>query len=94
MEEGLLRPITNAAALEWIAPWAEVDAPNSPAGYVLSFMAFHERGLGIPASRFLRALLVWYGVELHNFNPNSISQAAIFTVVCERYLGVPSHWDL
>jgi hypothetical protein len=60
-------------------------------GYVLSFMAFHEWGLGIPASRFLRALRVWYGVELHNFNPNSISQAVIFVAVCEGYLGVPPH---
>jgi hypothetical protein len=33
-------------------------------------------------------------VELHNFNPNSISQAAIFAAVCEGYLGVPPHWDL
>jgi hypothetical protein len=73
MEEGFLRPITDAAMPEWIAPGAEVDVPNPPAGYVLSFMAFYERGLGILASQFLRALPVWYGVELHNFNPNSIS---------------------
>jgi hypothetical protein len=29
--------------------------PNPLAGYVLSFVAFHERGLGISASRFLQA---------------------------------------
>jgi hypothetical protein len=45
--------------------------PNLPAGYVLSFVVFHERGQGIPASRFLRALASWYEVDLHNFNPNS-----------------------
>jgi hypothetical protein len=44
-------------------------------------VAFYERGLGISASQFLRALLSRYEVELHNFNPNSISQAAIFVVV-------------
>jgi hypothetical protein len=33
-------------------------------------------------------------VELHNFNPNSISQAAIFIAVYEGYLGFPSHWNL
>jgi hypothetical protein len=60
-------------------------------GYVLSFVAFHERGLGILASRFLRALPSWYEVELHNFNPNSISQAAVFVVVCEGCLGIPPH---
>jgi hypothetical protein len=46
---------------------------NPLAGYVLSFVAFHERGLGISASQFLLALPSWYEVELHNFNPNSIT---------------------
>jgi hypothetical protein len=31
---------------------------------------------------------------LHNFNPNSIAQAAIFTAVCEGFLGIDPHWDL
>jgi hypothetical protein len=71
-----------------------VDVPNSPAGYVLSFMAFHERGLGILMSQFLRAIPSWYEVELHNFNPNTIMQTAIFAVVCEGYLRIPPHWNL
>jgi hypothetical protein len=57
-------------------------------------MVFHEQGLGIPASRFLRALPSWYEVELYNFNPNSIAQAAIFITICEGYLGIPPHWNL
>jgi hypothetical protein len=73
VEEGLLHPITDVVALEWIMPGVGVDVPNPPTGYILSFMAFHERGLGISTSRFLRALPVLYEVELHNFNPNSIS---------------------
>jgi hypothetical protein len=43
--EGLLCPVTDAVVPEWIAPGVEVNVPNPPAGYVLSFMAFHERGL-------------------------------------------------
>ncbi|XP_066351674.1 uncharacterized protein [Miscanthus floridulus] len=43
-------------------------------GYVVSFVSFHERGFGLPADRFMRALPHYYGVELHNFNPNSILQ--------------------
>jgi hypothetical protein len=31
---------------------------------------------------------------LHNLSPNSISQAAIFVVLCEGYLGIAPHWDL
>jgi hypothetical protein len=33
------------------------------------------------------------GVELHNFNPNSITQEAIFTVVCMGFLGIELHRD-
>jgi hypothetical protein len=69
-------------------------APSPPPGYVVSFVSFHERGFGVPASRFMRAILYNYGVELHNLSPNSISQAAIFTAVCEGYLGIDPHWDL
>jgi hypothetical protein len=61
---------------------------------VVSFFSFHERGFGVPASRFMRAILHVYGVELHNLSPNSISQAAIFAAVCEGYLGIAPHWDL
>ena len=42
----------------------------------------------------MRALCEYYGVELHNFGPNSISQAAVFVTVCEGYLGIEAHWDL
>ena len=47
--------------------------PRPCDGYIVSFMAFHERGLGLPADRFMRALLHYYGMKLHNFNPNSIA---------------------
>ena len=33
-------------------------------------------------------------MELHNFAPNAILQAAVFVAVCEGYLGIPVHWDL
>jgi hypothetical protein len=79
---------------EWIVPPAEDRAPNPPDGYVVSFFRFHERGFAASASRFMRALCHRYGVELHNFAPNAISQAATFVGVCEGYLGIPVNWDL
>jgi hypothetical protein len=91
--DGLLRPLSGGPQPEWMAPASEVDPTPSP-GYVVSFVSFHERGFGVPASRFMRALLHYYGVELHNFNPNSIAQAAIFAAVCEGFLGIDPHWDL
>jgi hypothetical protein len=69
-------------------------APAPPAGDVMRVGAFHERGFGVPASRFMRAILHNYGVELHNLSLNSISQTTIFAAVCEGYLGVDPHWDL
>jgi hypothetical protein len=42
----------------------------------------------------MRALCHHFGVELHNFAPNAISQAATFVGVCEGFLGIPVNWDL
>jgi hypothetical protein len=79
---------------EWFVPPARDQAPNPPNGYVVSFVRFHERGFMAPASRFMRALCFHYGVELHNFAPNAILQAATFVGVCEGFLGIPVNWDL
>jgi hypothetical protein len=76
-----------------MAPTSEADS-TPPPGYVVSFIPFHERGFGVPASHFMRALLHHYEVELHNFNPNFIAQAAIFAAVCEGFFGIDPHWDL
>jgi hypothetical protein len=78
----------------WIEPPTRDREPNPPYGYVVSFIRFHERGFAVPASRFMRALCYHYGVELHNFTPNAISQAATFVGVCEVFLGIPVNWDL
>jgi hypothetical protein len=90
--DGLLHPLSGGPQPEWMVP-SEAD-PTPLLRYVVSFIPFHERGFGVPASRFMRALLHYYGVELHNFNPNSIAQAAIFAAVCEGFLGIDPHWDL
>jgi hypothetical protein len=93
VSDGLLRPLFGGPQPEWMAPGSEAD-PTLPPGYVVSFIPFHERWFGLPVSRFMRALLHHYGVELHNLNPNSITQAAIFAAVCEGVLGIDPHWDL
>ena len=91
--DGLLRPLSGEPQPKWMAPGSGVG-PSPPRGYVVSFIPFHEWGFGVPASRFMRALLHYYRVELHNLNPNSIVQAAIFAAVCEGFLGIDPHWDL
>jgi hypothetical protein len=91
--DGLLCPLSDGPQPEWMAPGSEAD-PTPPSGYVVSFIPFHERGFRVPVSHFMRALLHYYRVELHNFNLNSIAQAAIFAAVCEGFLGIDLHWDL
>jgi hypothetical protein len=78
----------------WIEPPARDREPNLPFGYVVSFIHFHERGFAAAASRFMHALCYHYSVELHNFTPNTILQAATFVGVCEGFLGIPVNWDL
>jgi hypothetical protein len=78
----------------WIVLHPNEREPNPPFGYVVSFIRFHEWGFVAPASGFMRALCYHYGVELHNFTSNAISQAATFVGVCEGFLGVPVNWDL
>ena len=92
--QGLLRRRTSNADPEWIVPGPSEDEPKPPEGYVVSFMEYHRRGFGVPASRFFRAILFHFGIELQHLPPNSISQAAIFATLCEGFLGIDPHWDL
>ena len=48
IDDGLLRPITDPDRPEWIAPLGKRE-PWPRKGYVVSFVSFHERGLGVPA---------------------------------------------
>jgi hypothetical protein len=91
---GQLAANEDARPAVWIVPHPNEREPNPPFGYVVSFIRFHERGFAAPASRFMRVLCNHYGVELQNFTPNVISQAATFVGVCEGFLGIPVNWDL
>ena len=91
---GQLAPTGDGLYPAWMVPPATDKEPNPPHGYVVSFARLHERGFAAPASRFMRGLCHHYGVELHNFAPNAISQAATFVGVCEGFLGIPVNWDL
>jgi hypothetical protein len=91
---GLLAPTGEGMYPAWMVPPASDRKPNPLYDYVVSFIWLHERGFTAPASRFMRGLCYHYGVELHNFAPNNISQAACFVAVCEGFLGIPANWDL
>jgi hypothetical protein len=86
---GLLALAGEGAYPAWMVPPASDREPNPLFGYVVSFIRLHERGFTAPASYFMRGLCYHYGVELHIFAPNAISQAATFVGVCEGFLGIP-----
>ena len=91
---GVLRPVTGVGSPEWIASPVSDREPNPPPGYVVCFLSFLDRGFGTPADRLIRVILHYYGVELHNLNPNSVMQAAVFATVCDGFLGFPAYWSL
>lgn len=91
VEAGLLRP--QGVLREWMLPMGE-SKPAPPPGYVVSFLPFHERGVGTPAHDFFRALLHFYEAELHHLNPNGVQQIATFVALCEGFLGVGPCLDL
>jgi hypothetical protein len=72
-DKRLLPVNNNPSRPVWIPPRPEEVELNPPNGYIVSLVRLHERGFGVPVSRFMRALCDYYGVELHNFGPNSIS---------------------
>jgi hypothetical protein len=88
VHDGLLWPMASRTQSEWRVSPSDHRELVPPEGYVVSFVAFHERGFRVLASHFMRALLHYYKVELHHLTPNSISQAAIFMAVYEGYLGM------
>jgi hypothetical protein len=60
----------------------------------VAYATFYERGFGVPAHRFLRFLLQFYGLELHHLTPSGILHIAAFVTLCETYMGIESHFNL
>ena len=58
--------------MHWRAPALREAVPRLWADEVVSFLAFHERGLGYPVHWFLRGLLNEWGLELQHLNPTRV----------------------
>ena len=67
--------------------------PQPRAGEVVSFLAFHVRGLGYPTHWFLCGLLNEWGLELQHLNPTGVLHIIGFVTVCEAFLGMEPHVD-
>src|SRR3954453_23053907 len=72
----------------------EENFPNPSEGKRVCFVSFLLRGNGFPIHPFLRGLLEFYGLQLHNLTPASILHIAGFVALCELFLGVEAHFAL
>ena len=70
------------------------DFPNPSAGERVCFVPYLLRGVGFPIQPFLRGLLEYYGLQLHNFTPASILHIAGYVALCKLFLGCEAHFDL
>ena len=87
--KGLLPPKEVA---HWRVPGRE-EFPQPQLGEVVSFLTFHEQGLGYPAHWFLCGLLNEWGLELQHLNPMGVLHITSFVTVCEAFLGMEPHAD-
>ena len=65
--------------------WRTVGADLDPSVWLSEtalFVPFVRRGLALPACNFLLGLLYYYGIELHNFDPEAILHISIFVYFC------------
>ena len=70
------------------------DFPNPTKGEWVCFVSFLLRGVGFLIHPFLRGLLEYYGLQLHNPTPGSILHIAGFIALCELLLGCEAHFEL
>jgi hypothetical protein len=91
--EGTLNLVRNL--LGWSAPAfvGRIRAGATPlgdltAGEFVLFVSYLSCGLALPISPFLLLLLEELGLQLQHLTPHSILQAAIFTHLCEMFVGV------
>ena len=58
------------------------------------FLPHFVRGLGFPIHPFVRGIMYYYGIDLHDLSPNSFLNISTFIVVCEAFLRIRPHFGL
>ena len=70
------------------------DFSQSVQGEQVCFVPYLLRGVGFQIHPFLRGLLEYYGLQLHNFTPASILHIAGYVALRELFLGCEAHFEL
>ena len=68
--------------------------PNPNKEERVCFVQFLLRGLGFPIHPFLRGILEFYVIQLHNLTPGSILHISGFVALCELFLSIEAHFEL
>ena len=55
--------------------------PNERVVFIPHFLC----GLGFPLHPFIRGLMFYYGIDLHDLSPNSLLNISAFIVMCEVF---------
>jgi hypothetical protein len=76
------------------APPEEHEEPHPEADEIVSFLAFHKRGLRYLAHPFLLGLLNKWELELQHLNPNGVLHIASFVMLCEGFLRIDPNVNL
>ena len=58
------------------------------------FLTHFVRGLGFPLHPFVRGLMFYYGLDIHDLVPNFIVNISAFIVVCEAFLRIKPQFGL
>ena len=69
-------------------------APVPENGEIVSFTAFHHLGLGLPLHPFVRGLLFFYGLWLHDMMLEGILHMATFIMLCKAFVGITHYFTL
>ena len=98
MRESVLKAFTTKEFLspKEVAHWRALgreEFPQPQPSEVVSFLAFHEHGLGYRAHWVQRRLLNEWGLELQHLNPTRVLHIVGFVTVCEAFLGMELHVD-
>ena len=68
--------------------------PNPSRVARVCFVPYLLRGVRFPIHPFLRGLLEYYGLQLHNFTHASILHIAGYVALSELFLGCEAHFEL
>ena len=71
----------------------QIDSTPEPQERVV-FLPHFVRGLGFPLHPFVRDIMYYYGIDLHDLSPNSFLNISTFIVVCEAFLRISPHFSL